>query len=339
MRILALAGVVAAVILAATQSATADRAQYPLTLQNCGATITFERAPERAVSIGQSSTEILLSLGLAEKIVGTAVWLGPVLEQYGAANSRIRRISDDRPSFESVVAEEPQIVVAQFEGYVGPHGAVATREQFSDLGIATYVSPADCAAKDNTGGGDGVRGEMYDFGLLYQEIRELAEIFDVAERGEALVSELERREAEASAALADSGIGDVSVVFWFSSPRLDGEAYVAGKNGAPAYMLSVLGATNIITTEEEWPLVGWETIAGADPDIIVIADMERRRYGADDAAEKLKFLRSDPLVSRLAAVRENRLIIMDAQSMNPTIRTIDGIEALARGIVEFGLAK
>ncbi|MGZ2380841.1 hypothetical protein ACVIDN_002204 [Rhizobium brockwellii] len=31
--------------------------------------------------------------------------------------------------------------------------------------------------------------------------------------------------------------------------------------------------------------------------------------------------------------------MMDAQSMNPTIRTIDGIETLANGINSFGLAQ
>ena len=56
--------------------ALAAATQYPLTLQNCGSTVTFDKAPQRVVSIGQSSTEILLSLGLADKIVGTAVWVG-----------------------------------------------------------------------------------------------------------------------------------------------------------------------------------------------------------------------------------------------------------------------
>ena len=56
--------------------ARADATQYPLTLQNGGSTVTFDKAPQRVVSIGQSSTEILLSLGLADKIVGTAVWVG-----------------------------------------------------------------------------------------------------------------------------------------------------------------------------------------------------------------------------------------------------------------------
>jgi iron complex transport system substrate-binding protein len=94
-----------------------------------------------------------------------------------------------------------------------------------------------------------------------------------------------------------------------------------------------------VTTEEEWPLVGWETIAQANPAVIVIATMDRRRYAADDPKVKVNFLENDPVTKELDAVRNKRFIMMDAQSMNPTIRTIDGIETLAKGIQSFGLAQ
>lgn len=92
-------------------------------------------------------------------------------------------------------------------------------------------------------------------------------------------------------------------------------------------------------TEEEWPLVGWETIAKANPTIIIAGKMERRRYAADDIAVKLKFLKDDPVTSLMPAVRDDHIVVMDAQSMNPTIRTIDGIEIIANAVETFGLGK
>jgi len=330
------AGALFILVLGWLPCAAAEPTKYPLTLENCGTTITFEKAPERVVSIGQSSTEILLSLGLADKVVGTAVWVGPVLKEYEAENAKIKRLADNDPSFESVVAQEPDLVTAQFEWHVGPNGTVGSRDQFAELSIPTYISPSDCVAKDNSDGGDGVRKEMFTMDLVYKEIRDLARIFDVNDRGKALVAALKEREADATAKVAGN-VKDVSVVFWFSSPEVNGDAYVAGKNGAPAYMLKTLGARNIITTEEEWPLVSWESIANANPSVIVIATMDRRRYAADDPAVKLQFLETDPVASNLEAVRARRFVMMDAQAMNPTIRTIDGIEALAQGIESFGL--
>lgn len=330
--VLALAG-----LFVLSPAAWADPTQYPLTIRNCGVDITFAKPPQRAVAIGQSSTEILLSLGLADRIVGTAVWFGPVLPAYEAANARIPRLADNDPSFESVVGKEPELVTAQFEWHVGPQGSVGTREQFAGLGIPTYVSPADCVEKDNSGGGDGVRRQLFSMDLVYQEIRDLARIFDVADRGEALVADLRQREAAAIASVAGARLDNVPMVFWFSSKEVAGEAFVAGKNGVPAWILQQLGARNVITTEEEWPLVSWERIAAANPAIIVMAEMSRRRYAADDTAVKLDFLATDPVASQLEAVKDKHFVVMDVQAMQPSIRAVDGIEAVARGIKSFGL--
>lgn len=312
---------------------------YPLTVENCGQSVVFDRPPEKIVSIGQGMTEVLYALGLADKVAGTAVWVGPVLPQFSEANARVRRLADNDPSFESVVGLAPDLVAAEFEWHVGPMGSVGRREQFSDMGINTYVSPADCVAKTNTAGGDGVRATLFSMDLIYREIGELATIFDVQDRGEALVASLKAREAAAVASIGKSAAKDLPVVFWFSSKEVKGDAFIAGKNSAPAYILKTIGARNVVDTQEEWPLVGWETIADANPAVIVIATMDRRRYAADDPATKMKFLQTDPVVSQLDAVKNKHFVLMDAQSMNPTIRTIDGIEVLAKGIRAFGLAQ
>ncbi|AGB74262.1 MULTISPECIES: ABC transporter substrate-binding protein [Rhizobium] len=313
--------------------------QYPLTIDNCGQKVTFEKAPAKIVSIGQGMTEILFSLGLADKIAGTAVWVGPVLPQYAEANSKIPRLADNDPSFESVVGKAPDLVAAEFEWHVGAQGSVGKRQQFSELGINTYVAPADCVAKVNTDGGDGVRKELFTMDLVYQEIAELSQIFDVRDRGDALIADLKKREADAVASIAAAKAKDLPIVFWFSSKEVNGDAYIAGKNSAPAYVLKTLGARNVVTTEEEWPMVGWETISQANPAVIVIATMDRRRYAADDPKVKVDFLEKDPVTSQLDAVKNKHFVMMDAQSMNPTIRTIDGIEVLAKGIKSFGLAQ
>ncbi|BBI51647.1 hypothetical protein HORIV_40680 [Vreelandella olivaria] len=52
---------------------------YPLTLTNCGVEISVASPPERTVTVGQSATEILYSLGLADRVNGTSVWFNPVL--------------------------------------------------------------------------------------------------------------------------------------------------------------------------------------------------------------------------------------------------------------------
>ncbi|MBB3948536.1 iron complex transport system substrate-binding protein [Rhizobium skierniewicense] len=319
-------------------AAQAAETRYPLTLKNCGRDVTFTHAPERTVSVGQSTTEILYMLGLADKVVGTAVWIGPVLKGYEEANARIDRLADNDPSFESVLAKKPDLVTAQFQWHIGPEGVVGKPEQFEELKIPVYISPADCTGKDNSSGGDGVRHNAFTMDLIYQEVTDLAQIFNVQDKGEKLVADLKAREEVARKKIA-SVDGKLSAVFWFSSAELDIDPYVAGKNGAPGYIMSALGIRNVIESEEEWPTVGWETIAKSQPTLIVAGKMDRKRYPADDVVVKQTFLREDPVTSLMPAVRQGHVVVMDAQAMNPTIRTIEGIEILADAVVQLGLSK
>ena len=327
----------AAVVLLLWQTAAPAATRYPLTLENCGMALTYDRAPQRAVGLGQNPSEILLLLGLADRMVGTAVWVSPVLPALAAADASVGRVSEAVPSFEAVVDRAPDFVAVQFETLVGRYGRIGRREQFRDLGIASYVSPADCGTKRDTNP-DGQRAERFGMDLVYREIEELARIFDVAARGQALVADLRAREAAVRRRAAGRA-ADVSLVFWFSSADVAGDAWVAGRSGASAYIADALGARNVITSALEWPLVSWETIAAADPGVIVMGTMVRRIQGADDPAVKRAFLRGDPVVSQLEAVRAGRIVEIDAQALNPTIRTIDGLEHLADALDALGLLR
>lgn len=319
--------------------ASAQATRYPVTVENCGHQVTFDKAPKRVVAIGQTQTEILYALGLGDRVVGTAVWFSPVAKRFETANARVKKLADNDPSFEAVVAQEPDLVTAMFEWHVGPNGIVGKRDQFAKLKVPAYVSPSDCVGKDNTGGGDGVRTQMFTMELVYRNIREFGQIFDVVDRAEALVAELKAREEKAVAAVAGRAARDIPVTVWFSSKDVKGDAFLAGRNGVPAYILSKLGARNIIATNEEWPLVGWESVAAANPAVIVVVKMDRRRFPADDIDLKLNFLRTDAVASKLDAVRNNRIVVMDVGATRAGLDTVDGIEALAKAIESFGLSK
>jgi iron complex transport system substrate-binding protein len=318
------------------QQATA----YPVEVENCGRPLSFAAAPERAVIIGQGTTEILLSLGRGDSIAGTAVWLAPLPAALEAEGSALPRIADNSPSFEAVLAESPDFVAAQWINDISPEESrVGTFAQFADFGVPAYVSPAECVKSDFTAGsGDGARSEAWTMDLLEQEVAELGLIFDVQGPAADLIAQNRARVEQAAADVAATGAEDVTVLYWFSSPELEGEAYVAGNLGAPGWISDAVGVTNAVDSAEEWPLVGWETLASLDPDVIVLGTMDRRNLPADDVAEKRRFLETDPVASQMTAVREGRLIEMDAQSMNPTLRAVDGVETLAEGLRDLGLA-
>ncbi|GHD05383.1 ABC transporter substrate-binding protein [Tianweitania populi] len=319
--------------------ASAEPTKYPLSLDNCGQAIRFDHAPESVVTVGQTGTEMLYALGLAERVKGTSVWFNEVLPDYKEANAKIERLAENHPSFESVVAKRPQLVTSQFEWHVGPQGVTATREQFSDLGIPTYIMPADCVGKDNDTGGDGTRSTAFTIDSVYQAVTELSEIFDVQDKGEALLADMKTREAAASEKAKALGLEGKTAAFWFSSADIQIDPYMAGQKGIPAYVMNKIGLKNIVQSDEEWPVVGWETVAKADPDIIFIARMDRRRFPADDYQVKLDFLRRDPVTSQMKAVKENRIVVVDAHAVHAGIRIPMGIEAIVDGLEKTYAAK
>lgn len=310
---------------------------YPLKLSNCGVDLSFDKAPESAVSVGQAATEVLYSLGLGDKVSGTAVWFTDVLPEFSDLNAKIERLADNDPSFESVVAKRPDLVAVQYEWHIGPQGLVGTREQFADVGIPTYVLPADCWAKDNSTGSDGTRSAMFEMDSVLAGVTELSQIFNVPEKGEALVADMKNREAAAIEKAKALDASNVSAVFWFSSAEMDIDPYVAGRKGPPGYIMEKLGLTNVVQSDEEWPTVSWETIARANPSIIVLARMERRRFEADDVEKKLAFLKSDPVTSQMDAVKNDRIVILDGHSMDPSIRNVAALETLADALSTFDL--
>ncbi|MGI5391522.1 ABC transporter substrate-binding protein [Streptomyces sp. CA-251251] len=304
-----------------------------VTIDNCGQKVTVEAPPERAVSLNQGTTEILLSLGLADRMVGTATWTDPVLKGLERANGKVHRLADDQPSFERVLDVEPDFVASSFTSTLGK-GGVAPREKFEELGVPTYLSPADCEGKDNTGDGDGSRSEPLAMDTVYREVRELARVFGVEERGEKLVSGLESRVAKAA---AGTGAENATVLYWFANQE---SPYMAGCCGAPGIITNALGAKNVFDdSTQEWPQINWETVADRDPDLLVIGDLTRRSQTAESAAKKIAFLESNPATRNMKAVRAKRYVLLSGQAMNPTIRTVEGVEKVAAALREHGLAR
>ncbi|MER5551808.1 ABC transporter substrate-binding protein [Streptomyces sp. NPDC002793] len=315
-----------------TAAKSGGGAGYPVTLKNCGRTVTVDAAPQHAVSLDQGSTEILLSLGLADRIAATSTWTDPVMKGLEKDEAEVPRIAENRPSSEKVLDQEPDFVSASFESTLGK-GGVAPREQFEDLGVPTYVSPSDCTAKDNSGSGDGSRTDPLTMDSVYTEVRELSQVFGVPERGDALVHRLEARIGEATEGMDASG---TTMLYWFANAEAP---YLAGCCGAPGIITEALGAKNVFDdTHEEWPQINWETVADRDPDVLVIGDLTRKSQTAESAAKKIEFLESNPATRNMDAVRHKRYILLSGQAMNPSVRTVEGVERVAAGLRSFGLA-
>jgi iron complex transport system substrate-binding protein len=329
--LLALTGCGPSEVVAADEPGTGGegRTDYPVVLENCGHEISIESAPQRVVSLDQNSTEILLSLGLEDRMVGTASWTDPVLEFLAAANEQVPRLADNAPTYEVLLGSDPDFVTASFGRHFAG-GGVVTRERLDETWIPSYLSPTDCDNGTSINGG-GTRTTPLTVDALYSEIRQLAEIFDVQARGEALIADLQER---ADAALDGLDLTGQTVAFWFADTKTP---YVAGRYGSADLLASMTGLTNVFADlDDDWPAVSWESVVDADPQILVLGDLQRDRFPGDRLDDKVEFLTTDPLTRTLDAVRNERFIALHGAEMNPSIRFVDALEKIKAWQVEHG---
>src|SRR5699024_4595494 len=82
---------------------------YPVTVENCGKTVTVESKPERAVTMNQGATEVALALGVEDQMVGTAYMDDEVPERWSEAYNSLEVLSDEYPDKETLLTAKPDL--------------------------------------------------------------------------------------------------------------------------------------------------------------------------------------------------------------------------------------
>lgn len=315
----------------AERPSAAAQPGYPVTIENCGREITVERPPERIVSLNQGSTEMLLSLGVGDRMVGSAGWTDPIKPSLEADNAGVERLADQAPSKEAVLNAAPDLVTASFPDTLGP-GGVTTPEDLERLGVPSYVSAIECTKE--TGSSDGARSSTLELDAVFREIRDLAALVDRRAEGDAIIADMQGRLARLS---ATKPIDGTTALYWFANSE---SPYLAGCCGGPGIISRTLGLKNAFDdAREDWPQIGWETVAQRNPDVLILGDLTRKSQTAENAAAKIAFLESNPVTREMTAVKNKRYIALAGAELNPSIRIVDAMETVVDGLRRHGLTR
>lgn len=278
----------------------------PVTVDNCGVSVTFDTAPERVVTIKSSTTELLLALGLGDRIVGTAFQDGPVPSEWADAAASIPSISDFVPNEEAVLQLTPDLVFGGWESNFASDG-VGERAELESLGVNTYVAPSACRS---------IQPPKLTWDDVFGDISEVASIFRVD--ATALVAD---QQARVDALLADQP-GQGRTALWYSSG--DDTPYVGAGLGAPELVLETLGLTNIAAdVDATWAPLNWEVVVDADPDVIVLVDATW-----NTAKDKIAMLEANPATQNLSAVKAGSYLILPFAATEAGVRSVEATESL-----------
>lgn len=292
--------------------ASASAAQ--VTVQSCDRTVTFAAPPARAISNDVNLTEMMLVLGLADRMVGyTGIsgWnkLDPAMT---AGLAALPELSATYPSKEVIIGADADFFFAGWN-YGMKVGGEVTPATLAPFGVQVYELTESCAHV--------MARETASIEDMYADLLNLGQIFDVAEHAETLVAGYR---AELAAFTASQPVSTAPRVFVYDSG--EDAPFTAGRYAMPTALIAAAGGRNIMDDlEKSWASVTWEAVVERNPEVIVIIN-----YGEVTAAQKRAFMMNTPAFAGIDAVRNDRFVTLEYVEATPGPRNIAAIKTLAR---------
>ena len=275
------------------------------------ATFMLPHTPERVLVSYPGATDLLIDLGLSDRIIGTVAPYGAEPPAYADAYAALPMLAAPYvPSREEVVALRPDLIIG-WSHHFTPE-ALGDVYSYFDRGIGAYIVPATVRK-----GAPTLEGTVYPF------IEDMGHIFGAEERARDYTAALEARVAAVGARTQARGRR-------FSAMILQAHGTSLYSMYGPAYIIDDIarkaGADNIV--DRQIRSVGPERVLGFAPEVIIYVNPK------DISEEEARAeLRSDPNLQNMKAIRENRIIIVNFSDVNNgNGRCITALEDIAMGL-------
>jgi iron complex transport system substrate-binding protein len=280
----------------------------PVSIYTYNHYISFDKIPQKVVSMNSHTTEVMLALELEEKMIGTAYNNAGILPQYKEKFDKIPALAEKYPSFEVLLDTEADFVYGRGSVFTSSYKC-ATMDDMIENQIKPYAAKASYT-------------NNADFNDVYEDFYNLGKIFNIENKAALFVEDMKAKIAKVAGAV--NGSTPVKVfVYDFGTDK----PYTAGKS-LETYIIQTAGGKNIFDDiDKTWSYVNWETVVDRNPDYIVIND-----YGKTTAKEKIEFLKSNPMLQDINAIKNDNFITVTLSSVFPGIRVAQSVEDIAKGL-------
>lgn len=246
---------------------------YPITVIDAsGVEVTFDKAPERIVSISSSETEILFALGLGDKIVGVSDYDNYPEEAL------------DKPKMGGVINPNEELIVASN----------------ADLVVSGMSLPEDIAERLRSLGIKLYRPAPKSVDEVLETILQFGEITDTQGKAEEIVASMRedlRKVTEAVAAIPEE---DRLKVFIEFAP-----GWTVGGGEFLDELVTLAGGVNIASDIPGWSQINEEKVIADNPEVILYA-ADLIDYDTGKTLEELIMERK--AWSSITAIQEKRLV-------------------------------
>lgn len=266
--------------------------------------------PKRAVSASQFTTEILLSIGAENQMIGTA-WLdNPILPELKEKYDKIPVLSPKGISKEVFYSLNPDFLTG-WNSVVNPKN-LGPLEELKGNGVEVFLMKSLKTNKIDD---------------VYEDILEFGKIFNLENNSRILVNNMKNELKDIEATLPQKKIK----VFAYDSG--ESAPFTIGGTGLANTLITLAGGENIFNEAlGSFADGSWEKVLGENPEAIIIVD-----YGTTTAETKIKYLKEKSPIKELPAIKNNKFIVIGLEDLSTGVRIIKGIKKLSIGLHGDGL--
>lgn len=259
--------------------------------------------PTRAVSTAQFTTEILLSIGAADQMAGTAYLDDAILPSLKAEYEKVPVLSPKSPTKEKFYSVDPDFLTG-WKSILNPK-ALGPVSELEANGVQIYI-PKSLNSSD--------------FNDVFADILKYGEIFELQDNANKVVDNMKKDLATITKKLPKE---KVKVFAYDSGTKAP---FVVAGGGIGNTIINYAGGENIFAdVPKNFATANWEKVLLDNPDVIIIVN-----YGDTSADAKIKFLKEESPIKDLKAVKENKFVVIGLSYMSVGVRNVEAIKILAK---------
>lgn len=263
-----------------------------------GTEVNIPKKIEKIISTAPSNTEVLMALGLGDKLVA--------IDKYSTdiegVNTELPQIDFSNPDAETIIGLEPDIVIASGHNKTG-----STEDPFkaiSEAGIPVVYIPSS----------DSIDG-------IYKDIEFIAEVVNEKSKGKEIIDDMKAQVDEIKA-IGDT-IADKKSVYFEISPVPYLSSF--GKSTFLNEMIEIIWAENIFANEDGWISPTAEAIIDANPDVIIT----NAEYMENPTGE----IKSRNAWENINAIKNNEVYLVDKNaSSRPSQNVVKALKQMAEAV-------
>ncbi|WP_462187669.1 MULTISPECIES: ABC transporter substrate-binding protein [unclassified Frankia] len=285
--------------------------RYPVEVANCGRTLHFDKAPARVVSGWTTSTELLIELGLTDRIVGQYnTSSGTPAAKYASVEAKLPVLGTGAPTREALLAARPDLIWAD-GSYLFDGRQLPTIAELEAQGTQVMILSGFCTD-------DATKATVRD---VDTDLTALGTIFGIPDRARQVQADINERFRQVATKIQGRDPVPVAMVATYQ-----GTVYTY--DGVYTDIARLAGVRNIyagtLPKGKYFSELSVEDLISKNPGTLVYL-----LSGSETEAEARKFLTSR--LPTVAAVRNNRMFFLP-QSDSANLAGVEGVTKLAAAL-------